>query len=391
MLKIIRFFWGYVVFTATGAFPERFMNLTARAGINLFNVKKHGDVLYCSTMASEYKALRKLAKKSSTKLKLKEKHGLPFFIKKYKKRKGVFIGIVCFGLTLYFLSLYVWSINIQGNDTIDKSELHGLMKDIGVSVGTLKSELDTPMIEKMLMNSCEGISWVSVNIKGSTLSLELKEKIKPPDLIPKEKPCNVKSSKGGQIIRMEIYEGTPEINNGDAVVKGQLLVNGIVEDDFGACSIRHADAKIYALTKRTLQKELDLCQIEKVPTGKVVVRKRLKFFGLEMPLTLVPIPGQDYEKNMQVNNINANGISLPFTYYKEVWSQFYEKKVTLSREEAMEKAMELLKKEEQQELKDIKIINTDVNKKIKNGKAVVKADYVCEENIAVKEEIILEN
>lgn len=390
MLKIIRLFWGYVVFAVSGAFPERFMNLTARAGISLFDVKKRGEVLYCSAMASEYKTLKKLSKKSSVEIKIKEKHGLPFFIKKYKKRKGIFLGIICFGIVLYFFSLYVWSIDISGNNTIDNQTLITLMKSLGVEVGTLKSEIDIPIIEKNIMNKFENISWASVNIKGSTLNLELKERVDPPELIPKSKPCNVKSSKDGQIVRMEIYEGTPEINNGDAVVKGQLLVNGIVEDDFGVCNIKHADAKIYALTKHELKKEVDLCETKKVFTGKNIVRKRLKLFGIELPLTLVAIPGKDYEKNIYINNVKVNNVSLPVTYYKEVWSQFYNKKETLTKEEAKNKAMAELEQEEKKEFKDMKIINRYITKKEQNSKVIIIANYTCEENIAVCEEINVE-
>lgn len=391
MLKIIRFLWGYVVFTANGVFPERFINLAAKSGVSLFDVKKRGTILYCSTMASEYRALRRIAKKSDIKIRIKEKYGFPFFIRQYKKRKGIFVGIICFGLTLYFLSLYIWSIDVQGATTLDKNELNNLISDLGISAGTLKSELDTPMLEKTIMKNFDNISWVSVNIKGSVLSFELKERVAPPKIIPKTAPCNVKSSSDGQIIRMEIYQGTPEVKYGDAVVKGQLLINGFVEDDFGTCNIRHADGKVFALTKHELKKEVELCQTEKQSTGKTVVRKRLKLFGVEVPLTLVSVPGKDYEKSVQTNNVSLFGVSLPVSYYKEVWTQVYDKKVVLSSDDALIKANEELEKAEKDTLKDAKIISKDKKEKVENGKAIVAANYVCEENIAVQEEIFLEN
>ena len=37
LLKIIRFLRGSVDFTASGKFPERFMNITAKNGVNLWN------------------------------------------------------------------------------------------------------------------------------------------------------------------------------------------------------------------------------------------------------------------------------------------------------------------------------------------------------------------
>lgn len=391
MLKIIRFLWGYVIFVASGAFPERFINLSAKAGVSLFDVKKHGNILYCSTMASEYRALRRIAKKSKIKIKIKEKHGFPFFVRKYKERKGIFVGILCFGLTLYFLSLYIWSIDVQGATTLDKNDLNNLISDLGISAGTLKSEIDTPMLEKTIMKNFDNISWVSVNIKGSVLSFELKERVVPPKIVPKTAPCNVKSSSDGQIIRMEIYQGTPEVKYGDAVIKGQLLINGFVEDDFGTCNIRHADGKVFALTKHELKKEVDLCQTEKQSTGKTVVRKRLKLFGVELPLTLVSVPGNDYEKSVQTNNVKVFGVNLPISYYKETWTQFYDRKTVLSKDEALLKANEALEKAEKETLKDVKIISKDKKEKVENGRAIVTASYVCEENIAVQEEIFLEN
>ena len=391
MLKIIRFLCGYVIFTVKGAAPEVFINRATKSGIRLFNIKKYKEFLYCSVMASEYFALRRVAKQSRVRIKIKNKVGLPFFIRLYKKRKGIFVGIMCFGLTLYFLSLYVWSIDIKGLESTDENQFNTLINDLGICTGILKSEIDTPMVEKIIMNKFNNISWVSVNIKGSILSFEVKEKIEAPQIIPKTTPCNVKANNDGQIIRMEVYEGTPEIKNGDAVVKGQLLINGFVEDDFGTCNIRHADAKVFALTKHSLKKEVELCEMQKQKTGKVVERKRLKLFGIELPLTLVPAPGADFEKNVQIKSVEVGGVCLPISYYKEVWTQFCEQKVVLSAEDAMQKANAELEQEEKKKLKDIKILSKDKKEKFLNGKATIIADYTCEENIAVQEEIILES
>ena len=85
------------------------------------------------------------------------------------------------------------------------------------------------------------------------------------------------------------------------------------------------------------------------------------------------------------------GVSLPVSYYKEVWTQVYDKKVVLSSDDALIKANEELEKAEKETLKDAKIISKDKKEKVENGKAIVAANYVCEENIAVQEEIFLEN
>ena len=102
MLKIIRFVMGYVTFCLSGPFPERFINLCAHHGICIWNIKKEKNTTTCTTMASEYKTLRKLAKRSSMKIELKHIKGAPFIVKKYKKRKGLLVGAVCFFLIINF-------------------------------------------------------------------------------------------------------------------------------------------------------------------------------------------------------------------------------------------------------------------------------------------------
>ena len=87
---------------------------------------------------------------------------------------------------------------------------------------------------------------------------------------------------------------------------------------------------------------------------KTMVRKRLKLFGLELPLTLISAPEKDYEKSVQVNNINILGVNLPISYYKEVWTQICDKKIVLSGDDALLKANEELESEEKEMLKDVK-------------------------------------
>ena len=70
VLKWIRWLMGYVVFTAVGGFPERFLNLTARSGEVLWDVSCKNRVFTASTFARRYKELRASARKSGMRLKV---------------------------------------------------------------------------------------------------------------------------------------------------------------------------------------------------------------------------------------------------------------------------------------------------------------------------------
>lgn len=390
MLGIIRFLFGYVMFKATGPFPERFMNLVAKNGIGLFKVKKHENELWAYTVASEYKSLRRISKKTHMKMRIQKKYGLPFIIRKYRKRKGLLVGFVCFFTIIYCLSLYVWSIDIIGSDDISIIAVKDMLAQQGVAVGTLKNKIDIPMLEKAAMNKFGDISWTSINIKGSNLTVELKERIQPPELIPNAAPCNIKAKKDGQITRMEVYSGQKEIAVGDAVVKDQLLVNGIVENGQGDCSMQHAKAKIYALTKHEIKQEMTLNQVINRETGKVKKRQKIKLFGVDIPITFASIPKENYKKEVDNYDLKICGATLPISIYSEKWVQYEPQKIILSKEEAQNKVYEELKKSEEKELKDIKIIKKEKTEKFENNKFCVDAVYLCEEDIAKQEAILLE-
>ena len=125
LVRLIRFFRGYVDFTARGMFPERFLNISARNGINLWNNHPIQDGLRGSMTVSDYRHIRKTAHKAKVTLKIEQKHGLPFFINKYKSRIGRPIGAAAGFVLIMLLSNFIWSISITGTQTISDTYLLG--------------------------------------------------------------------------------------------------------------------------------------------------------------------------------------------------------------------------------------------------------------------------
>lgn len=390
MIGLIRWILGYVKFVAKGMFPERFMNMIAKSNISIWNVKRKGDELSACVVADEYKEFKGISRKTGTKIKLLEKHGFPFIINKYKKRKGILIGILLFSLFLYILSLYIWEIDITGDVPDDTTNIESVISDLGLTRGCIKSNLDLSYIEQKMMIEIPSISWASINIKGSLAEVAIKQRKTPPSIVPKTEPCNIKSSMDAQIVRMEIYNGTPVVNDGDAVVKGQLLVSGVFEDKWGGNAFRHADAKIWAYTKKNISSEIELNQEKHIPTDKIIKRRKMKVFGIEVPLSLVPIPKGDYSKNIEQNDLCLFGQRVPISFYNEVYTKEIIEPVVITEEEAKNQAEDFLKDYEENTLRDVQILGKEVTGFIADNKYIVNARYECQENIAYQEKISIE-
>ena len=322
MLFIIRFFFGHVIFLAKGAFPERFMNLTAQYGISLWNIKKDKEIFVAHCMASEYKTLRQLAKRSFMKLRIQKKVGMPFLLRRYKERKGLLVGLISFFIIIYLLSLRIWVINISELEKLDREEVRTALVELGIEPGTKSSRINASLLENSLMKKYNNISWVSANVIGSRLDIEIKEKVDPPEIPENDQPCNVKASSDAYITRMEIYAGNPEIHVGDAVQKGQLLVSGVLEDDFGRINLCHANAKIFAQTKKILKTQVGLNSEEEQKTGRVKKRRSVRFFGLKIPISIYwPING-NYKKEVNNHTLKVLNEELPFGFHEELWYEY---------------------------------------------------------------------
>ena len=70
LLRLIRWSKGYVDFSAYGKFPERFINLTTRNGINVWNLKPVQNGLTATMQVYDYKNIRSIASKSKLRLRV---------------------------------------------------------------------------------------------------------------------------------------------------------------------------------------------------------------------------------------------------------------------------------------------------------------------------------
>lgn len=388
ILRWIRWIAGYVIFAASGGFSERFLNLTTKSGEVLWNISSRQGIFRASTFASRYRELRPAAKEAGMRLKVQKRHGLPFLLQRYRRRSGVFVGILVFFAVIHLLSLYIWTVNVPESEHIPAQELRQVLSEAGLSPGTLKKEVDPTYLEEKAMLAFPDISWIAINLRGNTVSVEYTERQKMPEMIPVDIPCNIKASAYGQIIRLDVYSGTPEVKNGDAVVQGQLLISGVVEDEYGGATLQHASGRAIASTKHILREEIPLTQTVEVPTGKVVIRRRVAVFGVELPLSFTSAPGENYRREVSSETLTVGQAELPVTLFTERWYETEKRKVQISEVEAEKQAQKKMAEREKEELKKAKIIERSLKKWVENGIYIAEEICFCEEDIAFKEEIL---
>ena len=279
-IRFLHFLTGYVLFTAEGGFPERFVNLCADMGISVWDVRPQDGVLCGKTSASAYLRLRAAARRSGMRLRIRRKRGLPFFLHRNRKRYGMLIGSGVFLLILVLLSSRMWMIEIEGNDLLTDETVRQALREVGVSEGMRPDAIDASAAERALVRILPGVDWIALNVDGSVLHVALREDTVPETNEPTP-PCHIVASHDGFLVRLETYEGQEIARQNTAVQQGELLISGAKEHQ-GGVTLHHAAGYAEAQTTRTLRETLDERTYAK-PTKKRF-RTALRFFGVHLPL-----------------------------------------------------------------------------------------------------------
>ena len=150
LIDKVKYMQGYVRVRLYGYAPERFLNLCSSRNILIWNLEYHEEQYEFCISLGGFRQLKPILRKTRTKLIIVERTGLPFVMRRYRKRKLFFAGIVLCCALLYVMSLFVWRIEVNGNLHETDSSIIKFLKKKKVYHGLLKSKIDCEKIEEEL-------------------------------------------------------------------------------------------------------------------------------------------------------------------------------------------------------------------------------------------------
>lgn len=329
-------------FSATGDYPERFLNLCARSDMGLWDITRSEDGISARVIAGRYRKLIPCARRCGIHLHITKKSGLPFLLMPYRKRPGMPLGFMIFCGLLWFLSLFVWSVRMPVLSEDTGAKVAAALDDMGVSVGSLRSEIDGNRMSIELQLRVPELTWAGISTFGSSVTVEAKE-YEPVSAAPEAgEPCNLVASRDGIILDVDYLRGEVEAQPGQAVVKGDLLVSGVVEHLDGSVQITDASAAVWARTTRELSCTMPFRQTVTKRTGRVITRHRVRLFGLELPLLASVSTDGLFEREYSDHHLTVGSMELPFEVRTERCFELEETPVVYTAEQAEQLALKEL-------------------------------------------------
>lgn len=410
LIRFLRFFRGTLEFQVSGKYLERFLNLTARAQIPIWDGKREEQTFYGKTLLENEEQLRQIAEKVQLQWSGSSFNGAPKLRQRYRKRVGIGTGVLLSAALLLFSQQFVWKIEVKGNEQLGSSEVISTAKQLGLKPGVWKHSLDVIRIADQLSVQLDEVSWSAVNLLGTTAEIEIVERVLPPELIDDETPCNVVAKKAGTIVELEVYDGERMVKIGDTIRQGELIASGILQDKKGRTFYEHARARMVVEYTQTEIVELPLSVEGLAATGSPenVYRLFVGSYSLSLPFSSLPNSdefstekglvesgiyrdaesGEQWFYSIRNRALSVLGLELPITLQLQqyipagqaAWSYTPQK----ARDLAVLKLQQVKRTLENQE---IEIVDEELSGIVKNNVFVLTAELICREEVAQEVEI----
>lgn len=353
--------------------PEKFINILWKNNISIRNIKKIDiTTIIMDIRLKDYNTIKEFAQRTNTQINIIKRNGFEFYILKLKKRVSFIIGVILFICLLYYLSTFIWGIDIKTEKVVSPYEIRTMLTNLGIKPGISKRKIDVYKLEDEVMKNNSNIMWVKARIEGSRLKIKLAERQSPPEIVKDDAPCDLVAKKDGQIIRVYTVAGTSIVKEGDVVKKGDILVKGEQGKEESTYPV-HAQGEVIARTFYEKIKSIPTVGVKKIRTGNRMENYYILISGKKLYIK------NNLNKFKKYDKIVDNSSFLKKEIYYEVKEQPLNKNLD---ERIKQTKQELFNKIAIGLNKDNKIVDKIIEAKPNGDKYDIRVMLIIEENIA---------
>lgn len=382
---------GYTVISTKNCFIKQILNIANSNSIKLLKFDVDEDALFIKLYSSDEKRLFPILESSCIGYEIVYRRGIVHLLKKYSHRVGMILGMLFFIAMMYISPLFVWEINISGNEKLSSDYVMQLLEKEGVYIGAFSPKIDRRKIYMNVLKNDESISWISVNFIGSSANVEIIERDFASNVFSSADGANIIAAKDGIIVDAEVIRGRQCLSKGAVVKKGDMLVSGVYETKKMGTRYVYSKAQINAQICDSYTVEIPLNNKKTVHDKEFVAECNIKFFEKNINIF----------KNYSNSNINYDTIyrkeNIPIALFSRLPVSFetvcivpYEfEPVVLTEAEALERARGELFKKLDTDANYLEIIAIEESYSVENDILILNCNVEAIENIAVTAEFDL--
>lgn len=384
MNPVINFFRGTAEILITGVAQERCFNRFAEEKIPFWALERVSPLeARCVVCRKDLRRAAAAAEAAQCTVEVLRRRGLRQVFYGLKRRPVLVLGLAAVAAAVLILPNFVWTLEVQGNETVQTEEILHALEELDVKFGAWGPDINSQDVKNRILNMLPALRWCAVNRSGGCVTVLVAER-EPEAVVEDEKEItNVVASRTGIITRMNVMQGFKNCAVGDTVLTGQLLVSGYANWTTGTQAV-HAIAEIYALTWRQQTAVMPQTALEKQYTGRettrytlVLGRKRINLSGNS------GIPQGKCDKIVERKVLSLpGGYEFPVVLEIETLREYETTAVSCGREAAESVLLDYTRQALEDDMIAGTILTTQHSIRAENGRWVLRADNTCEEMIA---------
>lgn len=384
LAPVFRWFPGWVRVELEGGYTERLLNAMTAGNVSMWHVRRRGEGMRFSCYARDYRRLRGMARHACMRMHLVSKHGMPFLLHRYRRRRfGLAAGLAVYVAILALLSPRIWAVEVVGNADTSTASILEVAAQMGVKPGARMDRLEIKRLEIEGLSRLPSLAWITVNPSGSVARVEVTERRPTPQVLDLSEPSDMVALRDGVILSMWVRSGNRVAMDGEAVRAGDLLITGRQESEVGV-QLYRSYGEVWAQTRRQITVSVPLTYQLRQTDGGVVFRPTLTFLCWDIPLYSNGPLGDGYLHTQKRHFLQAGGLTLPLGLIHDYYIHTTATKTARTRQEAKRLAEQQLAEQEQALFGAGRFEELSRQATIEDGAYVLSVSYRCEENIAVE-------
>lgn len=375
---------GYAVFDLPEENLRELLNFCNCIGVKTRKIRQKDDRVEVCFLLSDEKKLMSFFEREQISAKLHHRAGLPVVWRRYRHRVGMLAGLVLFFAAIYAAPLFIWEINIDGLDRLTRESVCALLEEEGVRIGAFSPSIDRKQVYLNILRATDEISWISVNLRGSSANIEIIERDTPPVSETRADAANLVASTSGQIVGADIVRGKFAAHIGKIVKAGDLLVSGVVDSPIMGTRYVYSEGAIFAAVSTDYEIEIPLVGAERCYVGEKTLETTLCLFGKTINIFKnYSIFDENYDTILRESNLAFLGLdSLPVSICTTVAVLYEETAATLDEREALARARDELRRQIAEKDTYAEILAREESYVVKDGVLIYKCRVEAIENIA---------
>ena len=302
---------------------QRLINKFSEKNIDVFRIKIDGDKMTFRIDDKSLKQAKEIMDKMAIEYAVESRGGKYLLGKLSLRYLSLIIPAIIVIAILAVMTKMCFTVNIIADSGELKEQISHVLAENSVKPFMLKKKIDTAKLSYEISKNIDEIGFANCYFDGSVLKVEVKkvhvkEEEETYDKIVADRDCI--------ITKVLVYSGTPLVNVGDVVKKGDVLIAGYVDtmpddptnEDNERFTV-NADGLVYGETSYTKQLVLTSKVIANVRTGKSYSTTQIYLFDMAIGKK----KSVKYEEYEYVQETKTFGSVIPIkavttTYYETV-------------------------------------------------------------------------